>query len=312
MERDIDYLFSDERIKNTDKDLLRQAQLIDLRTLRIIDYICNKNNINYWLDSGTLLGAVRHGGFIPWDDDIDIAMTREDYEKFIRIAEDELPGSLFMQNFETTPYASNTWTQIKDRKSIIVLEKDAEYHQGIYIDVFPMDCYSVNKFKRFFSEQLLDYLYVYSYAVNAPLKKPLASGLNFKNNLIKILLKIIFFPFLIFNKKVIYNINIKTREKRINRLKKNPRVIYGYGADVLNYNQIYKEEYIFPLKKISFEGYEFNAPNDYDAYLTVLYGNYMQLPPESRRVYHNKSIRTILTEEEIIHNNMNFSNKISK
>lgn len=306
----IDKLFPDEREKNVDKTLLRQAQLIDVRVLRIIDYICRKNDIKYWLDSGTLLGAVRHKGFIPWDDDIDIAMTREDYEKFLKLAGNELPEDLFLQNLSTTPYAGNTWTQIKDRKSYIELDKDAKYHQGIYMDIFPMDCYSSHKIKSFFTEQLLKFLYIYTYAVNAPLKKPFSAKADLKNNILKILLKIVFFPFLIFNPPVIYGINLKTRSRRISRMKNNPTSIYGYGCDVLNWNKLYREEDIFPLKRLSFEGFEFNVPNNCDAYLTVLYGNtYMQLPPENKRVYHNKSIKPILTEEEIIESNKNFRNK---
>lgn len=298
-EKEINKLFPDEREKNKDKDILRQAQLISLRILTIVDYICKKNNINYWLDSGTLLGAVRHKGFIPWDDDIDIAMTRDDYEKFVSIAKDELPDDLFMQNLMTTKFAANPWTQIKDRKSKLVLDENAQYHQGIYIDIFPFDIYSTNKFISFFCERLYKQMYIKVQAINAPLKKPFLTKSNVLKNIIKILLKIIFFPFAIFNYKVISKLNIKTREKRIKKMKNNEKLTYGIGTDVLNWDKIFKYESIFPLKKLNFENISFPVPNDCKSYLTVLYGSdFMELPPASKRVYHNKEIKTTLTEKE--------------
>ena len=89
--------------------VLRQSQLVMLRILKTVDSICKENNISYWLDSGTLLGAARHGGFIPWDDDIDIMMLREDYELFKEIAKKELPEDMFLQNQDTDIYYDMPW-----------------------------------------------------------------------------------------------------------------------------------------------------------------------------------------------------------
>ena len=83
----------DERLKGD--TVLRQAQLVMLRILRVFDAICTKHSLTYWLDAGTLLGAARHGGFIPWDDDIDVMMPLSDYEKFCTLAEKELPFDMF-------------------------------------------------------------------------------------------------------------------------------------------------------------------------------------------------------------------------
>jgi lipopolysaccharide cholinephosphotransferase len=299
MKEDFLAIFPDQRLENSKLTELRQAQLIILRILKIVDYICRKHNIGYWLHGGTLLGAVRHGGFIPWDDDLDIAMTRQDYNKFLSVAKDELPEDLFMQNLETTKLASNTWTQIKDRKSLIVIREGAAFHQGLYIDIFPMDSYSRNFLKRNFHERLLKTLYIYVYAINAPLKKPFLSKKYLAKNIIKITLKTVFFGCALFNKHVIYNLNLKYRKNIIKTMEKNPKDNYGFAADTLNWRNIYKAEHIFPLKKIKFEDYEFLAPNNCEAYLTNSYGkNFMTPPPQHKRVQHYLKLKPILTEEE--------------
>lgn len=298
--------FPDKRMENTQESLVRQAQLITLRILKIVDQVCEKHNLDYWIEGGTLLGAVRNGGFIPWDDDLDIAMPREDYEKFLEIAPKELPEDLFIQNLETTSLAGNTWTQIKDRNSRMVIDRKAKYHQGIYIDIFPCDIYSENSLKRLFTESLMKKLYIFAYAINAPLKKAYLSKINIIKNIAKIILKVVFFPFAIFNKDIIYNRNLKTRHKRIEKMKKNPKLNYGYGTDILNFDTILDIDIIYPLKKIKFEDGEFMAPNDVHRYLKKIYGDYMQIPPENKRVQHHLEIKPILTEGERIELNKNF------
>ncbi len=99
-----DHLFPDEREKGETR--LRQCQLVMLRMLKIFDYLCNKHEIQYFLVGGSLLGAVRHKGFIPWDDDFDLGMTRENYEKFLDMAVPELPKDIFFQTPETSTSSS--------------------------------------------------------------------------------------------------------------------------------------------------------------------------------------------------------------
>ena len=122
---------------------LRKVQMVEVEILDEIDRICKKNNIKYFLVGGTLLGAVRHGGFIPWDDDIDLGMLREDYEKFIDICinSDELDKKYFMHSDETD---SDYWLPfIKIRKNNTTFDekviKNCDTHKGIYVDIFPMD-----------------------------------------------------------------------------------------------------------------------------------------------------------------------------
>jgi lipopolysaccharide cholinephosphotransferase len=300
-------LFADRRMERIREKELRQAQLVILRILKIVDYICKKHNIKYWLDGGTLLGAVRHKGFIPWDDDADIGMLREDYNRFLEIAKKELPEDLFLQNLETTKHAGNTWTQIKDRKSLVVLEDNAKYHQGLYIDIFPFDSYSGSRIRRVFYEKILKTLYVKAYAVTAPFKKPWFKTENLLKNVIKLQLKLIFFIFYIFNKDVVYGLNLRHRSRLLKSMENNKKDYLGYGVDVLNWNNIYGGSTIFPLGVSVFEDSEFPVPNDTDTYLTNLYGkNYMELPPESKRVQHHKVLKAVLTDEEIRELNIGF------
>lgn len=114
---------------------LRQAQLIMLRILRIIDWACRKHGITYWLDGGTLLGAVRHSGFIPWDDDLDIAMPRKEFERFAVIAQQELPDDLFFQTATTDANYHYVLPKVRDRNSRMVEDVDnVLYCQGTVHD----------------------------------------------------------------------------------------------------------------------------------------------------------------------------------
>lgn len=289
--------------KNTS---IRDVQLVALNLLKIVDKICRNNNIEYFLDGGTLLGAVRYGKFIPWDDDIDIGMTRENYEKFITISKKELPKDLFLQNLQTTDKAKNTWTQIKDRNSKLEIFGGDMQHPGIYLDIFPYDYYSENRIKRF-KELFLKKLYIKVYAINSPFKKPLLYKKNLKKNLLKLIVKIIAFPFAIYNNKLIYKKNLKTRFKRINNLKNNPNKILGYGTDILNFDNIWNKDIIYPLKEIKFEDSLFFAPKNTDKYLSILYGaNYMTPPPEDERHRHSLNIKIGLTPEEFYNINRDF------
>ena len=253
------------------KEILKEAQKIMLNQLRELDLICRKHNIKYWLDSGALLGAVRHQGFIPWDDDIDVCMLEEDYEKFVKIAKKELSKSIFLQTKETdSAYNWFPYGKLRDRNSIF-LEKEFNEneisHQGINLDIFIMDIFNP-RIKKF--SMILKYLNV--------MEKIRVSN---QNNRMLIL------------KKIVLNLKLNKFYFKFTRFflekKVNKDSIIGY-----RYLFLKKHRYIdvFPLKEIEFEGYKFSCPNNTDAYLKELYGDtYMELPPEKDRVWHAKEIR---------------------
>lgn len=125
---------------NEDKNIAA-AQKVMLDILIEVHKICVKHNITYWLEAGTLLGAVRHKGFIPWDDDIDISMPREDYEKFLEIAQRELPSDLFLQTNKTDPEYSREITKVRKLNTLLIETGETgneNYCHGIFIDIFHM------------------------------------------------------------------------------------------------------------------------------------------------------------------------------
>lgn len=246
---------------------LKEVQKIMLNILKEVDRICKKNNINYWLDSGTLLGAVRHKGFIPWDDDIDICMLPEDYNKFLNISEKELDRKYFLDNKKTDFYAIFNYSKIRENNSIFIEKEEGEnekYHQGIFIDIFVMNYLKdvANSNKK-----------IYKFLLK--LKDLVETRGKYKK--IKVIMKKL-------------NIDILA-EKIFNCLfleKKEGRYI-GYKYV---FEPIYLLENIFPLSEIEFEGYRFPCPNNTDMILKELYGDtYMELPPEKDRIWHAKEIR---------------------
>ena len=125
---------------NPEGSVLRRQQHRMLEILLEVDRICKKHNIRYWLSSGTLIGAVRHKGFIPWDDDLDIEMLLPDYERLMRVLPDELPSTMALQSQDTDPNYFFFYAKVRDRRSH--LEEGNRYdrvwkEQGIYIDIFP-------------------------------------------------------------------------------------------------------------------------------------------------------------------------------
>jgi lipopolysaccharide cholinephosphotransferase len=255
--------FFTEHVKNN----LRQCQLKQLEILEIVDAICKKHNIEYWLDGGSILGAVRHGGFIPWDDDIDIAMRQEELDRFIKIAPAELPKHLFLQTAESDPSQKEPIVKIRDLNSLYIEDTDvfnAEYQKGLYIDIFPfVDYPSVS---RKWAKNILKGIST-SYSILH--KQHYYSGRSF-------------FEFFYFSIKGWILNTIWKSAYLCNKTDKyigNVPINCGYGI-------MHRKDSVFPIGKIEFEGKKFSAPHNPDAYLKDLYKNYMEIPPEDKRHIH--------------------------
>lgn len=247
---------------------LRKAQLIMLDMLIEFDTVCKNHQLRYWLDSGTLLGAVRHQGFIPWDDDIDLAMPVEDYIKFMKIAESELSNDIFFQTSETDKAFKFDYIKLRSNKANIVefheKDKEVNYHQGLFIDIFPMlTMKNTEPNKNLYQDTLKKIRAASAISLHTP------DGSD----------------------------NPAQRTTLANSLKQhhqgwgdsNTKVIYGGEMpDVAAWFDIAK---VLPLSSLEFEGYEFPVPNNPSHYLNAIYNfDYRQLPPLEQRVTHAHSI----------------------
>jgi len=254
--RMLDLIFSSCDIKAT--GVMRQIQLLSLELLRLFDNICKKHDITYWLDYGTLLGAKRHGGFVPWDDDMDISMLREDYEKFVEVFPmeinklDDLKENVIISKLtephKNYPEGCNE-LDLLNNGTFILFFQCAVKKPYVHFDVFPKDYIK--------DEGLTDKRNETQTRLQAELREKIENNTWTLEEGLKIQ-----------NSKMMF-----TKEETAQL----SDAIDGLHNNI--HNRIYKSEYVFPLNKISFEGYEFYCPNDIDEYLTLIYGpEYMHIP----------------------------------
>lgn len=266
-----------------------QLKLVEIKLLKIFDKICKKHNISYWLDGGTLLGAIRHKGFIPWDDDIDIGMLREDYEKFLKIAKEELPNDIFLQNWYTEKHFYLPMTKLRDKySSVIEIEnRNKNNHSGIFIDIFPFDYLPKNRFLK--NVQMLIYFLLKSLKLEADptqLKMKNIKG----NRKIKILTLLILKKLGKIIPKRIYIYIYKVVNQFFYRISPSSEIGDGLVNPTYYKKSTRNIEQIFPLTEVIFENNKYSAPRNIDLYLRGLYKNYMELPPEEERKIHMKEI----------------------
>lgn len=252
---------------------LKDLQKSQIEILKEIDSVCKKNNLQYSLYAGTLLGAVRHKGFIPWDDDLDICMSRENYNKFLEIWKDEDHPGFLIQNKENAPGFSQSFTKIR-KDHTTFWQKDEpndQYHLGIFVDIFPIDRIP-NSFweRKIFQLQCIlyqvytrEYAPIYGTGIEKLVTKlllfliPKTKRPNIRRNLL--------------NKITRWNANKSLNTIAIETVKtiKTPLPIH------------LQDEYIY----MDFEGQKFMCFKMWDEYLSMKYQDYMQLPPEEERVW---------------------------
>lgn len=259
--------------------VLRQCQLKQLEILEHIDAVCRRHDIPYWLDAGTLLGAVRHGGFIPWDDDIDIAMKEEDLVRFLAIAPKELPENLYVQNPEEEP-TKEPLVKIRDLNSFYVEGSDnfaSPYEKGVFVDIFPYVVYpNVSAaFIRRITKGIA--------RSRAILHKAHYYSLRSCAELFYFGTKLLCFRAVWCAAKILFP---ASRSRRT-----------GYAPILNGCGNSHLLDTVYPLSTVKFEGKSFPAPADVDVYLTDLFRNYMQVPPPEKREIHSVFIMPELVKE---------------
>ena len=257
-----------------DKDNLRKLQLAELEMLQEIDRICRKNNINYTLDGGTMLGAVRHGGFIPWDDDADVAMLRAEYNKFYKACRKDLDKErFFLQEFRTDPAYPWGYSKLRRNDSLFLRtgQEHIPCHQGIFVDIFIYDDVPDNFALRNIHLFACTLIRKCQYSVVGKKYAKTAPERAVYSLLDKVPKKFLFEAI----RRIAYRTDQHPGELARHMTYPYTRSRYGLPRKCFDEYQDYQ-----------FEGKTFRMFKDYDSYLSALYGDYMKLPPEEDRKTH--------------------------
>lgn len=234
-----------------------------------IDRVCRTNGLRYSLAYGTLIGAVRHAGFIPWDDDIDIVMPRDDYNKMLTIWSREAQPKYVLQNKNTHSDFNQNFTKIrKDHTAFLQFEfeKHVTYPTGFFVDIFPGDRVAPQGLKR--------RLQYFNCALNLLYSR---EGVTIKKETLpeKILMC------------VPRGLRLKIRnwcDKNIQKWNKTDNQ-YFFPSTIYDARVYYPADLFDDMTEIEFEGKKYMCVRDYDKFLRIYYGDYMQLPPEEKRVF---------------------------
>ena len=257
---------------------IRDLQLKELEILKEFHRICEEENLTYYLSSGTLLGAVRHQGFIPWDDDIDVCMPVKDYKRFCKIAPSKLSSRFYFQNHITDDNYFFAFSKIRMNHTTCIhrLYRYHQVHQGIWIDIFPLVETTGSTIDMKLKNKMIK----------------IGSAFQFENYLEGVYKEYCdkFGKVTIWGVKLVSKLPLRVR-KDLHSLFNN-LAYYGRNrgyytevfSDVLHY--VPKEAFEGEPAKLRFEGECFYAPANYDLYLKYIFGDYMKLPPENERVNH--------------------------
>ena len=264
------------------EEQLSEKELADLKAKELdilvkFDRMCKENNLRYFITAGTLLGAVRHKGFIPWDDDIDLMMPREDYEKLLSVWDQSAPKGYILQNTRTDSDFTQNFTKIrKDHTTFLQdeAERTKHYHKGIFVDIFPGDRVPSGKL-----EKTVQYI---ACAINLLYSRGHTSGSGgLIGKVENILLRA---------PKKKYATRRERAEKSIRRWNGNATLQYVFPNTIGCSRKLYPANLFENLKAMEFNGKQYMCAADPDTMLRIEYGDYMQLPPEEERVWKHHPI----------------------
>lgn len=266
----------------TELDKLHQLELkIALEIVRI----CKQNGVRCFLIYGSLLGAVRHRGFIPWDDDLDIAMPREDYVRFIRVFQQQTNSEVyFLENWDTEPEFGLSFSKVKLNNTIFeeYSIKNTKTHKGISVDVFPLDLLPNDpKCIRKTAKRLLWLGKMYKFRLNYLPTDPENKNQYYVSKMIGLLSRCI--PQKMLRRWI---------EKEEQRYDNDPAAeMTTFLSGAYNCRDIYNKNLIEEIINHEFEEEMLPIPAQYDAILSKIYGNYMTLPPAEKQVLRHNAER---------------------
>ena len=245
---------------------IKKVQSCLLGMAKDIHCILERNNIPYVITYGTLLGAVRHGGFIPWDDDFDIYLFDEGYSQAIDALRNELPSHLFLEDENSEPLYFHGWAHVKDLYSSVECDlypQDNLYkHHGLSIDLYKATKIPRDELLLFQKREILKYY-----------ERKLSKGLIQESDFL--------------SKVDPLKVEIQSIESSLSLAKRDLSPIYGFMS--LD-GDMFEIDEVFPLRKYKFADTEFWGPNRYDSFLKRCYGDYMQLPPIEHRKPHYSNV----------------------
>ena len=262
----------------TSEEIIRNdVKKIQLSILAKLDDVCKKNGLRYYLAFGTCLGALRHKGFIPWDDDIDVLMPYKDTRKLLKLQE-EFGDKYFVQSKETDPDYRAINMRVRDVETTCIEsdEEDLYIKKGIYVDIYPFYECSANKLVR-----TVDILRSNLLKILVNNRPPINHG-----GLLALISKVILSTYSDSRRSK----TIKRLEQRLSSVK-GAEILDYFGQDVTLFTAIsYPKEWFGEPRKLEFEGLYFNGATEPEKYMAKRYGDYMKLPPIEDQVVHHTYI----------------------
>lgn len=265
-------------MENDQRDNEKQTKRIQkelMPLLHEVKRVCEKNNIPYFLCAGSVLGAVRHQGFIPWDDDIDIGMLRKDYNRFLKVARTDLSeGYLLIDANDTPDYCMGYAKVVRDNTALVNAESShLRMHHGFFVDLFPFDTIpeDVEKQNEMYQEA--------RDIQNLFLRMRKWNNFTGKNPIKRYFANWEYYSLKRYSSKKVFD---KMNQIVTQYLDSDSKLVADLFAPY-NKKLFFKIEDIYPYKMMQFEDDVYPVPANPDAYLSVMYGDYMTLPPEDKR-----------------------------
>lgn len=270
--------------KPYEKEVLDKLHRVQVEILRDFDAVCEKHQLHYFAVYGTAIGAVRHGGFIPWDDDVDVAMLREDYEKFLQIFPEEMAEryQLMTPELDGDYTCTVTHLQRKHTKFISEVTENLPYEQCIDLDIFPLD--EVAEEARAQKKQGRMAVFWGRMLFLRGSGQPVIAAEGLVGNLMAAVCACVHAVLKLFR------VSPRSLYRKFVRTATHYNGCGGEYVTSFEYNGCLKDKIkkkdLFPLEKVPFEDMELYIPANNHEFLTHVYGDYMKLPPENERVNH--------------------------